>query len=93
MPGLMVISIMGSCHMQKYLPFIMYYGRELLLFYVNYIVYKHFHRSVYIKSLEPTCIQNFRLIPLTVFEILGFKLKNKNDNGNNKKNKNWRNRL
>ena len=31
-------------------------------------------------------------IPLTVFEIQGFKLKNKNDNNNDKK-KNWRNRL
>ena len=34
-------------------------------------------------------MQNFRLVPLTVFEILGFKLKNKN----NDKKKNWRNRL
>ena len=45
-------------------------------------------------------LQNFRPVPLTVFEIQGFKLKNKNDNNNNdkkkkkkKKKKNWRNRL
>ena len=36
-------------------------------------------------------MQNFRPVPLTVFEIQGFKLKNKNDN--NDKKKNWRNGL
>ena len=65
--------------MQKYLPFIMYYGSELL-FTCKIIVYKHFDRSVHIGSPDPICIQNFRPIPLTGFEILGFKLKNKNDN-------------
>ena len=49
---------------------------------VNYIVYKHFDRSS-----DPTCVQKFRPVPLTVFEIQGFKLKNNNDK------KNWRNRL
>ena len=53
---------------------------------VNYIVYKHFVRSLHIGLSEPTCVQNFRPVPLTVFEILGFNLNNKNDK------KNWRNR-
>ena len=30
--SLMVISTTGICYMQKYLPFIMYYGNALLLF-------------------------------------------------------------
>ena len=72
--------------MQKYVPFIMYCGKALLLFTH---VYKHFDRSLHTKSLDPTCVQNFRSVPLTVFEILGFKL---NNNINNKK-KNWRNGL
>ena len=46
---------------------------------VNYIVYKHFERLLHVGSLDPTCVQKFRPVPLTVFEILGFKLK-KNDN-------------
>ena len=59
--------------------------------HVNYIVYKHFDRSLHVGSLDPIFVQNIKPIPLTVFEILGFKLKNKNDNDNDKKN--WRNRL
>ena len=54
---------------------------------VNYIVYKHFDRSLNVGSLDSTCVQNFRPASLTVFEIQGFKLKNKNDQ------KNWRNIL
>ena len=38
-------------------------------------------------SLDPTHVQNFRSVAVMVFEILGFKLKN-NDNDDNK---NWRN--
>ena len=68
--------------MQKYVHFIMYCGNALLFLHVNYIVYKHFDRSLHIKSSDPTCVQNFRPVPLTVFEILGL---------NNKKN--WRNGL
>ena len=61
----------------------MYYGSILLLFtHIHY-----FDRSLHVRSLDPTCVQNFRPAPLTVFEILGFKLKNKNDN----KKKNWKN--
>ena len=57
--------------------------------HVKYIVYKHFDRSLHVESLDPTCVQIFRPVPLTVFEIQGFKLKNKKDNDN----KNWRKRL
>ena len=47
------------------------------------IVYKHFDRSLHVESLDPTCLQNFRSVPLMGFEILGFKLK-KNDNDKKK---------
>ena len=45
---------------------------------------------MHVGSLDPTFVQNFRPVPLTVFDIQGFKLKNKNDNNDKK---NWRNRL
>ena len=32
---------------------------------VHYIVYKHFDRSLHMGSLSPTCVQNFRPVPLT----------------------------
>ena len=63
-------------------------GVHCCCLHVNYIVYKNFDRSLYVGSLDPTCVQNFRPVPLTVFEILGFKLKKGNDNK-----KNWRNGL
>ena len=66
------------------------YAKVSLLYNVLWecivVVYTRFVRSVHIWSSDPTCVQNFRLVPLMVFEILGFNLKNKNDN------KNWRNR-
>ena len=70
--------------MQKYLPFMI---REWLCccLHVNYIVYKHFDRSLHIWVLDPTCVQNFKAVALTLFEIQGLKL--------NKKKKNWRNGL
>ena len=73
-------------------------GMHCCCLHVNYIVYKHFDRSLHVGSLDPTCVQNFKPVPLTVFEIQGFKLKNKNDNDNDnnekkKKKKNLRNRL
>ena len=37
------------------------------------------YRSLHVGLSDPTCVQNFRPVPLTVFEIQGFKLKNKND--------------
>ena len=51
-------------------------------------MYKHFDRSVHVGLLDPTCVNNFRSVPLMVFEIQGFKLKNKNNDK-----KNWRNTL
>ena len=83
----MVISTMGILLYAKVLSFIMYYGNVLWECIV--VVYKHFDRSLHVGSSDPTCVQNFRPVPLTVFEIQGFKLKNQND----KKKKNWRNGL
>ena len=65
-------------------------GVNCCCLHVNYSVYKHSDRSLHVKSSDPTCVQNFRPVPLMVFEIQGFKLKNKNDNDNKK---NWRNGL
>ena len=59
--------------------------------HVNYIVYKHFDRLLHVGSSDPTCVQNFRLVPLASFEVQGFKMKNKNDN--NKMKTNWKNGL
>ena len=56
---------------------------------VHYIVYKHFDRLLNVRSLDPTCVQNFRYVPLTCFEMQGFKLKNENNDDK----KNWRNGL
>ena len=61
-------------------------GVHCCCLHVNYIVYKHFDRLLHVESSHPTCIQNFRPVSLTVFDIQGFKLKNKND-------KDWKNRL
>ena len=66
-------------------------GVPFCCLHVNYIVYKHFDKSLHVESSDPTCVQNLRPIPLTVFEILGFKLKKKNNDNDNKKN--WRNGL
>ena len=44
---------------------------------VNCIIYKHFDRSLHIWLLDPTCVQKFRPVPLTVFEIQGLKLNKK----------------
>ena len=60
-------------------PFIMYYGGALLLFTLNYIVYEHLDRSLHVWSSGPTYVQYFRPVPLMVFEIQGFKLKNEKD--------------
>ena len=66
-------------------------GMHCFFLHVNYIVYKHFDKSLHVGSSDPTCVQNFRHVPLTGFEILGFKLKKKNNDNNSKKN--WRNGL
>ena len=60
-------------------------GMHCCCLHVNYIVYKHFYRLLHVRSLDLTCVQNFRPVLLTVFEIQGFKLKNKNDNDDKKK--------
>ena len=65
-------------------------GVHCCCLHVNYIFYKHFDRSLHVMSSVPTCLQKFRSVPITVFEIQGFKLKNKNDNNDEK---NWRNGL
>ena len=62
-------------------------GVHCCCLHINYIVYKHCDRSLHVGSLNPTCVQNFRPVPLMVFEIQEFKLKNKNND-----NKNWRNK-
>ena len=67
----------------------MYYGSALLLFTRKLHCLQTFDRSLNVELLNPTCVQNFRPVPLMDFEILGFKLK-KNDNDNKK---NWRNGL
>ena len=64
-------------------------GVHCCCLHVNYTVYKHFDRLLHVESSDPTCVQKFRPVPLKVFEIQGFKLKNKNDDNK----KNWRNRL
>ena len=70
--------------MQKYLPFIMYYGSGFCCcLQVNYIMYKHFDRSLHIRLSDPTGLQNFRPVLLTVLEIQGLKL-NKKKNGRNR---------
>ena len=62
-------------------------GVHCCCLYVKCIVYKYFDRSLHVVSLDPTCVQNFTPVLLTVFEIQGFNLKNENDK------KNWRNGL
>ena len=61
-------------------------GVHCCCLHVNYIVYKHFDRSLHVESSDPTCVQKFRPVPLTGFEIQGFKLKNKNDKKKNLRN-------
>ena len=50
-------------------------GMHCCCLHVKYTVYQHFGRSLHIESLDATKVQNFRPASLTVFEILGFKLK------------------
>ena len=84
----MVISIMGILLYAKVSPLYNVLWEWLCCcLQVNYIVYKHFDRSLHMRLLDPTCVQNFRLVPLTIFEIQGLKLNKK------KKQKNWTNGL
>ena len=67
-------------------------GLHCCCLHVNYIIYKHFDRSLQVRyrTLLVCKISDLYLLRL-VFEIPGFKLKNENDN--NDKEKNWRNGL
>ena len=78
--SLMVISTTGIL---LYAKVSLFYN---LLWECIVIVYKYFDRLLHVRSLDPTCVQNFRPVPLTVFEIQGFK-PNKNED------KKWRNGL
>ena len=81
-PGqsLMVTSTMGYPVIYKSIsPLQCIMGVHCCCPYVNYIVYKHFDRSLHIKSLDPTYLKDFRPVPLTIFEILGFELKTENN--------------
>ena len=64
--------------MQRYLLFIMYYGSALLLS-TRKVHCLQTLWQMHIGSLDPTKVQKFRPAYFTVFEILGFKLKNEND--------------
>ena len=79
--------------MQKNLSFIIYCGSALLLFTRKLHCLQTFLQVTARRVFRPYGLQNFRPVPLTVFEIQGFKLKNKNDNDNDKKKKNWKNGL
>ena len=72
---LMVISTKGIQLYAKVSPLFNIVGVHCCL-HANYIVNKHFYMSLHVGSSDPTYV---RPVPLIVFEILGFKLKNKND--------------
>ena len=75
----MVISIMGILLYAKVSPLYNVLRKWLCCcLQINYLVYKHFDMSVHIKLSDATCVQNFKPVTLTAFEILGFKLKNEN---------------
>ena len=63
---------------------LMYYGSALLLF-----TRKLHCLQTFLQTSDPTYVQNCRPVPPIVYEILGFKLENENDNDD----KNWRNGL
>ena len=66
--SLMVISATGIVLYAKVYP--LYNVLQGVVFHINYIVHKHFDKSLYIGSSDPTCGQNFSSISLVVFEIL-----------------------
>ena len=85
--SLMVKSTLLLC--KSISPLLCTMGVHCCYLHVNYIVYKHFDMLLHVRSLDLTYAQNCRPVPLTDFEILGLKLKNKNNNNS----KNWRNEL
>ena len=68
--------------MQKYLSFIMYYGSALLLCTRKLHCLQTFLQVAACQIIESYWLQNLRPVPFTIFEIQGFKLKNKNDKKN-----------
>ena len=84
--------VLGQSLMVTSTTGILLYAKVSLLYNVLWeclvIVYKRFGRSLHVGSSDTTCVQNFRPVPLTVFEIQGFKLKSKKND-----NKNWINGL
>ena len=53
-------------------------------------MYEKFDILLHDPSWNLTCVQSFRFVLLTVFELQGLKL---NNNNNNKQKKNWENKL
>ena len=64
----MAISVMGILLFAKISP--LYNTRVALFFFTRKL---HCDRSLHIWVLDPICVQNFRPIALTVFEIQGLK--------------------
>ena len=54
-------------------------GLHCCCLHTNYIFYKTIYRLLHVGSSDSIYVHNFRPVPLTIFEILGLKLKNKND--------------
>ena len=76
-------------------------GVALLLFTRKLHCLQTFDRSLHIWVLDPTCVQNFRPVALTVFKMQGLKLNKKKKKKKKRKQKkkwkqkkkNWRNGL
>ena len=67
--SLIVISITGIMLYSKVSPLYSVLWECLCCcVQVNYIVYKHFDKSLHIRSWDLICVQNFRPVPLTFFE-------------------------
>ena len=75
--------------MQKHPPIIMYCMKSLVTVSMET---KQGTKNLTcdVPSWNPTCVQSFRFVLFTVFEIQGFKLKKKKKK---KKQKNWENEL
>ena len=70
-PSLMVISTTGIlCYMQKYLPFIMYYGSALLLFTRKVHCLQTFEHNECTLGYQSPGLCAFIYRPTRVFEIL-----------------------
>ena len=65
-PSLVVISITGILLYLKVSP--LYNVLREWFCLLNYIVYKHLARSWHVGSSDPTCVQNFRPVPLRYWD-------------------------